>query len=76
LYFLIKTIVFYFLVKIFFELNEVLAEKLVNALIRKNAEPSKSSRICSVRYTEQDFQLRLDACRPLLRNVEVPYIFQ
>lgn len=55
--------------------NELLTKKWVDALKRKNFKPSQSSRICSVHFTEQDYQLRPDAHRPLLKENAVPSIF-
>lgn len=50
-------------------------KKWTNAIKRKNFEANKWSRICSVHFTEQDFQVRPGAHRPLLKDNAIPSIF-
>lgn len=49
--------------------------KWLNAIRRKQFEASQWSRLCSVHFTEQDFQVRPGAHRLLLKNNAVPSIF-
>ncbi|KAF0761476.1 Uncharacterized protein FWK35_00012329 [Aphis craccivora] len=55
--------------------NELLTKKWVDALKRKKFKLSQSSRICSVDFAEQDFQLQPYAHRPLLKDNIIPSIF-
>lgn len=55
--------------------NNELMSKWVSAIKRKNFEPNQWSRICSIHFTEQDFQVRPGAHRLLLKDDAVPSIF-
>ncbi|XP_060877180.1 THAP domain-containing protein 1-like, partial [Metopolophium dirhodum] len=55
--------------------NEELTQLWVNAIRRKNFNPTQWSRICSVHFTENDFMIRSDADRPLLKINAVPSVF-
>lgn len=55
--------------------NSVLLKQWVNALKRKNFNPTQWSRICSEHFTQQDFVYRPDSERPLLKIDSVPSIF-
>lgn len=47
----------------------------MDALKRKNFKPTQWSRICSAHFTQEDFLLRPDAHRPLLKSDSVPSVF-
>lgn len=47
----------------------------VEALKRKNFKPTQWSLIFNVHFTENDFQIRPGADRPLLRETAVPSVF-
>ncbi|XP_025414926.1 THAP domain-containing protein 1-like [Sipha flava] len=55
--------------------NNDLMSKWVSAIKRKNFKLSQWSRICSIHFTEQDFQVRPEAHRLLLKDDAVPSIF-
>ncbi|XP_060855698.1 uncharacterized protein LOC132933424 [Metopolophium dirhodum] len=55
--------------------NEELTQLWVNAIRRKNFNPTQWSRTCSVHFTENDFMIRPDADRPLLKINDVPSVF-
>ncbi|KAL5245952.1 hypothetical protein ACI65C_013360 [Semiaphis heraclei] len=55
--------------------NEELMKKWIEAIKRKNFKPSQHSRICSDHFTNDDFQIRPDASRPLLRLDATPSVF-
>ena len=40
-----------------FPKNDIIRQQWINAVNRKNWEPSKNSRLCSVHFLEGDFQL-------------------
>jgi len=50
-------------------------KKWVQALKRKNFKPTIYSRICSVHFSNDDYQIRPGASRPLLRLNAIPSIF-
>lgn len=50
-------------------------KKWVEAIKRKNFIPSQHSRICSVHFTSNDYQIRPDASRPVLRLNAFPSVF-
>jgi len=50
-------------------------EKWISAIKRKHFEASQWSRICSVHFTEQDYQVRPGAHRLLLKENAVPSVF-
>jgi len=50
-------------------------EKWISAIKRKKFEASQWSRICSVHFTEQDYQVKPGAHRLLLRDNAVPSVF-
>ncbi|NP_001280300.1 uncharacterized protein LOC100163631 [Acyrthosiphon pisum] len=54
--------------------NELMT-KWLSAMRRKQFEATQWSRLCSVHFTEQDFQIRPGANRLLLKNNAVPSIF-
>jgi len=50
-------------------------KKWIEAIKRKNFKPSQYSRICSTHFTNDDYQIRPDANRPLLRSNAIPSVF-
>lgn len=50
-------------------------KKWIEAIKRKNFKPSQHSRICSDHFTNEDFQIRPGASRPLLRLDATPSVF-
>lgn len=56
--------------------NNILLDKWVNALKRKNFKPTQWSRVCSEHFTEEDYVHRPDSNRPLLKIDSVPSIFK
>lgn len=50
-------------------------KKWIDALKRKNFKPSLNSRICSVHFTSDDYQIRPVANIPLLRLNAIPSVF-
>lgn len=50
-------------------------KKWIEAIERKNFKPSQHSRICSDHFTNDDYQIRPDASRPLLRLDATPSVF-
>jgi len=50
-------------------------EKWISAIKRKKFKASQWSRICSVHFTEHDYQVRPDAHRLLLKDNAVPSVF-
>ncbi|XP_026806139.1 LOW QUALITY PROTEIN: THAP domain-containing protein 1-like [Rhopalosiphum maidis] len=55
--------------------NKELVKKWISAIKRKSFEASQWSRICSVHFTEQDYQVRPGAHRLLLKDHAVPSVF-
>jgi len=49
--------------------------KWLNAIRRKQFKANQWSRLCSVHFTEQDYQVRPGAHRLLLKNNAVPSVF-
>lgn len=58
-----------------FPIDKELKKKWINALKRKHFQPSQHSRICSVHFNENNFQIQPYASRPLLKSNTVPTIF-
>jgi len=50
-------------------------QKWISAIKRKNFEANQWSRICSVHFTAQDYQVRPGAHRLLLKDNAVPSVF-
>ncbi|XP_045465513.1 peroxynitrite isomerase THAP4-like [Harmonia axyridis] len=55
--------------------NPELLNKWISAVKRENWEPKAHSRICSVHFTESDYQIRPGAGYPLLKITAVPSLF-
>ncbi|XP_025423124.1 THAP domain-containing protein 1-like [Sipha flava] len=55
--------------------NEVTTKLWTDAIKRKNFIPNQWSRICSVHFTDNDYQIRPDANRPILKVNAVPSVF-